>query len=328
MQDGGIVEQGTHGTLLNDRGRYYQLWNHQGYFHPPKPNPQEIEQVGQKEQQPGLIDVSDDEEAVPSSREPVSAQDTSANSSKINKTWKPEAPEFVPCNISRWKPSPVILSSNPQYSTSSSYTTNKQETAGVGNVAKLPTPIYDSKENVQKGTSVVIPGCSYIRAPTGARKYPLDSAVPRGNETESHENPQNASQATADMHATRRDWLDSPKLKRKRATRRSMSKSDPTGLDDGSDGVNNPSTLTETRKPPENGSPGLAAAIDTSTTPRRRRRNRHLKSKSPRKPLSSVSNGGPTLSPAAPSTQLTGGPPPAPVSCRESTSIFRFPSAT
>lgn len=310
------------------------------------PDSQSIEPVEQKEHEPDLIDGSNDQQSGsfkpgpsnsgPSNPEPpiMSVRDPSANSGKLIKTWKPEAPEFVPCNISRWKPTPIISAPSLQYPTLSPYTANKQATGGVDKYSKIPTPVHNSKENAPKAVVSVIHGCNYAGSDSDGRKH-VAGLVPSGEATKE---PVSGNQQTAppgvttDADALQRDWIDRARYKRKRVTRRNMSKSDPAGVtaDGKDDGYNDSSTPVGSRKGlidrPSLGdsSPTLTATVDNSSNPRRRRRNRHLKNKSPRKPLLSVSNGLSDTPPATPSNPFTERFQPAP---RRGTGIGRFPPA-
>lgn len=269
--------------------------------------------------------------AAPSNAGPASARGTSENSSKVNKeVWRPDAPVFVPCNISRWTPTPVIPESRLRYPALSPYATNKQVAEDQGEPSKLPTAVSDpKKENTSKTVAPDMSGPK-TKVPSDRENRPVVPSTsgeaarePRGNQLISH--PE-----TTDAQAIRRDWLDSPRRKRKRATRMNTSKSNSAGVNRGDDGSNDSSTPTDLNEDPigqpslETGSPTLSTNVDSSTNQRRRRRNRHLKSRSPRKPLLSVTNGGsdtPTATPSAPSMERFR------VSGREPTGVLRFPPA-
>lgn len=314
---------------MKSKGRYYSLWSRQGFFLSEELRPKSPEPARQEEHHTDLINVSEIKEA-PSNPGPISAKDNSANGTKANKVWKPEAPEFVPCNISRWKPTPVIPDSSFQYPTGarSQHTTKNQVVEPEGDASKISTTASNLKENTRKAivpdrpepkaqtaferdNRSMVPGASGItKEPLGKQPIPL---------------PTNSSSP-----AGRKELPGTPRRKRKRVSRFNTPKSISAGVNGGEDSVNGSSTSTyphdsvHDQPSAETSAPLLSPNVDNSANPRRRRRNRHPKSRSPRKPLNSVTNGGSDTPPAAQIAQFTNG---FQTPCREATSVLRFPPA-
>ncbi|KAK2765631.1 hypothetical protein FQN54_008485 [Arachnomyces sp. PD_36] len=326
LQGGTIVEQGSHEALLGNKGRYYGLWSRQGFFEPPNTDVQIKDPVVQ-EDQADLIDTSDDKEAeLPES----SVAGPSADTSKINKVWKPEAPEFVPCKISRWKPTPSVPNSNLQSSVMSMYTPNKPVGEDLSMSSRLPTPARDSKENAPRRDHLGLFERNYVATPSTGRKHVIDNATFGSALKEPTGTLQNTPLGAEGAQVVQRGSVDPSRSKGKRVTRRNMSKSDPAGLN-GGDGDNGSSPSFGSREslniqPSLGNSPALAANGDNSPNRRRRRRNRYSKNKSPRTPLFPAAKGAPSATSASSSTPFTGrfqsGPHQVP------TGGLRFPPTT
>ena len=345
IHDGKIVEEGSHKTLLDDRGHYYRLWGRQGFSHA----------FNQKDE-PNLIDISDDSgAAVPHSGPGGGSHGNPAQEciSTAKKIWKPDAPEFIPCKISRWKPTPIVQNSTIHSPGLIPYPTHGQParacSSDLAKTSKFPVWVRDSKENAPAVAASTMPvhddsGISRNEDRTESQKspcvthknfytaIPLPSGGTAKEPTGCHET---CTQDAAASQVVRPEHLETPRYKR-RHSRRNLSKSDPVSLNDHMV-LNQDSALTlvdsqvdlARQLPREGSSPG-----DNSASQRRRRRNRHSKSRSPRKPLAATSNGGPKPLPenyagfATPPPRTTlsvqGFPEPRP----KPAGIVRFPPGT
>ncbi|PGH17817.1 hypothetical protein AJ79_00958 [Helicocarpus griseus UAMH5409] len=172
VDDGKIVEEGSHAELLGIKGHYHRLWTFQGAFGVVKPKYglrdtlieglEDEEPLVRKDSQTTVslqrTGSSDDSEDISSSSggsivdgamnrdykqgiEPLSQIDTNcerdiyANNACSKKVWKPDAPEFVPRSHQGPPPTVLPLISTPQADTNGQHSNGNHLNGTAGRYA-------------------------------------------------------------------------------------------------------------------------------------------------------------------------------------------------